>query len=66
MDQKNQNISKAEEGSTHFFKIVTIAEIPIHACKTSKECFKFLKALRNIPKIGPKILQRDMCRELFL
>ena len=66
MDQKKQNIYKAEGDSTQFFKIVTIAEIPRHACKTSKECFKFLKALRNIPKIGPKILQRDMCRELFL
>ena len=35
-----------------FFSLVTTTVISRYSCKTSKECFKFLKTLRNISKIG--------------
>ena len=42
--------------SQHISLFVITSVISRHSCKISRECFKFLKTLSNILKIGLKIL----------
>ena len=53
--QTPQNAQSRGKPDT-FFSLVTTTVISIHSCKVSRESFRFLKSLRNIPKIGPKVL----------
>ena len=57
---KHPKMSKAEESSIHFYSLVTITVTSRNLWKISKECFKFIKTLKNIPKIGQKIPSRGI------
>ena len=66
----NKNVQDRGRPST-FLSLVTATVILRYSWKKSRECFTFLNTLRNIPKIGPKILQsshqqRDKSCEIFL
>ena len=59
--QTPQNAQSRGKPDT-FFSLVTITVISIHSCKISRESFRFFKSLRNIPKIGPKVLHNASSR----
>ena len=60
-----QNVPKtlkyvqSRERPNTIFSLVTVIVISRHLCKISRECFKFLKTLNNIPKIASKILHNS-------
>ena len=61
-DEKNgtkiSKIVRKRERSKIYFSLATITIFLRHSCKTLRECFKFLKPLRNISKKGSKILYK--------
>ena len=57
----SKNVQSRGKTNT-FLGLVTTTVISRHSCKMSRECFKFLKTLNNIPKIDPKILHNAPSR----
>ena len=62
-DEKNgtkiSKIVRKRERSKIYFSLATITIFLRHSCKTLRECFKFLKPLRNISKKFPKYCISD-------
>ena len=58
-----ENIKSLKRANINF-SLVTNTVISRHSCKISREYFKFLKTMKNVPKIGTNIQHNAPSREM--